>query len=416
MAPDETASYDLTLTNNGAGRLLWSASCLMDPVTKRVVTATAASEVRTPIGYREGDPEKAPGVQEPYYETVDKGVGGPDTFGYSWIDSDELGGPAFDWIDISGVGTAQTLVDDGNVQLTFGFDFPFYDSSYSGGYLCSNGYLCFDTGYGMASNYAMPSTSLHSGAIAAWWDDIDPPEGGSVYTYHDAANGRYIISFVNIQNYISGGGTGDLTFQMILYANGRIVLQYGTMDPGADSDGLEGATIGIQNSTEDDGLTVVYNAAYMHDNMAIQISAASWLEIPVAAGQIDPYATGVVTLNFNAEDMEEGIYTGSLTLGCNDPVHPSTLLPVTMDVSSGCCTGPSVGNIDGSPDNAVTMEDLTILVDALFISLTPPACLQEADIDLSGAPDPVPGDLTMNDLTILIDHLFITLSPLPACP
>ncbi len=76
-----------------------------------------------------------------------------------------------------------------------------------------------------------------------------------------------------------------------------------------------------------------------------------------------------------------------------------------------CCTGPSVGNVDGSPDNRVTIGDLTVLIDHLFISLVPLQCVDEGNIDMS--PD---GQVTMSDLTVLIDHLFISLDPLSPCP
>ncbi len=77
----------------------------------------------------------------------------------------------------------------------------------------------------------------------------------------------------------------------------------------------------------------------------------------------------------------------------------------------GCCTGPSVGNVDGSADNLVTMGDLTTMIDHLFISLTPLECVEEGNVDMS-----VDGLVTMGDLTVLIDHLFISLDPLPPCP
>jgi hypothetical protein len=81
-----------------------------------------------------------------------------------------------------------------------------------------------------------------------------------------------------------------------------------------------------------------------------------------------------------------------------------------FDRGSGCCTG-MMGNIDGSEDGLVTMGDLTVLIDHLFITLTPLACPLAANVDLSAD-----GLITMGDLTVLIDHLFITLTPLPACP
>jgi hypothetical protein len=82
-----------------------------------------------------------------------------------------------------------------------------------------------------------------------------------------------------------------------------------------------------------------------------------------------------------------------------------------FDKGSGCCAGTSVGNVDGSADNLITMGDLTVLIDHLFISFAPLACLDVGNTDLSAD-----GLVTMGDLTVLIDHLFISFNPLPACP
>jgi len=87
-----------------------------------------------------------------------------------------------------------------------------------------------------------------------------------------------------------------------------------------------------------------------------------------------------------------------------------------FNVTVGCCSGETVGNMDGDPTPPVDMGDLTILIDMLFLTLLPIECLPEADVDLSGAPLPEVLDIDMGDLTILIDHLFLTLAPLPACP
>ncbi len=77
----------------------------------------------------------------------------------------------------------------------------------------------------------------------------------------------------------------------------------------------------------------------------------------------------------------------------------------------GCCFGESMGNIDLSSDGLVTMADLTVLIDHLFITLTPLVCPIAANLDQSSD-----GLVTMDDLTVLIDHLYITLASLPACP
>jgi len=91
--------------------------------------------------------------------------------------------------------------------------------------------------------------------------------------------------------------------------------------------------------------------------------------------------------------------------------HAGTYIPdrTAGSVKLGCCV--TMGNVDRSTDNVVGMGDLTVMIDNLFITLTPLVCVDEGNLDLS--PD---DKVTMADLTLLIDNLFITLAPLPPCP
>lgn len=75
-----------------------------------------------------------------------------------------------------------------------------------------------------------------------------------------------------------------------------------------------------------------------------------------------------------------------------------------------CCQG-EVGNIDGDPQHMVDIGDITVLINHMFITLTPVLCLPESNID--GDPE---GIIDIGDLSLLITHLFITLAPLPNCP
>ncbi len=127
--------------------------------------------------------------------------------------------------------------------------------------------------------------------------------------------------------------------------------------------------------------------------------ASLWFTIPGGA----PSGENPINLiSYNGFDPEYTSYAGTYQPVANDGF-------VLLDPS--CCTGPSVGNVDASPDNQVTMGDLTVLIDHLFISLEPLACDVEGNVDGS-----LDGQVTMGDLTILIDHLFISLSPLMPCP
>ena len=87
------------------------------------------------------------------------GAGGPDDFGYLWIDSDEAGGPAFNWVDISAVGTPLGLSDDDGEEVPLPFPFDFYGETKSSITVGSNGYLTFGTDGTDLSNDPVPSTT-----------------------------------------------------------------------------------------------------------------------------------------------------------------------------------------------------------------------------------------------------------------
>ena len=61
---------------------------------------------------------------------VPLGGGGPDAFGYRYLDSDTTapGAPTYNWVSIKGVGTKiTTLLDDNTAgPFSIGFNFPYY--------------------------------------------------------------------------------------------------------------------------------------------------------------------------------------------------------------------------------------------------------------------------------------------------
>jgi len=370
----EVSEREVTISNIGPGRLAYTAGCRMFGGVKSTVPARPSR----PLGLRPADEDKSPAV-EGYYAVQDRGYGGPDGFGYGWIDSDESGGPVYSWVDISVVGTAVSLGDDDTTgAISLGMAFPFYDGTYTEAYIGSNGILTFDGPSKARTNTPLPDTSEPNGLLALWWDDLDPAEGGMIYYYADAANERFIVSFEQIQNYIPGGGTGSLTFQAILHADGEVVLQYGVMDAGDDGDGLTGSTIGIENGLGEDGLAVVYNAPYMHDDLAIRFDAQRWLSVSPGAGVIEPYSSDVLTVTFDASDLEAGEYTGQVSVASNDPQTPEWTIPVSLSVSSYVCGDANapdpIGAGDANDDGEINISDAIYIINYVFNGGPPPLC------------------------------------------
>ncbi len=268
-----------------------------------------------------------------------EGRGGPDTFGYEWIDSDEPGGPIFNWVDITGVGTpipssqwtgsgGTPNADDGRTTVPLPFSFSYYGADYTSIKLVTNGWMSFETSSTLTSftNSPIPSTgtTAPNNALYPWWDDLDLRTSGTVHYYDDAANGRFIIQYTNVPHY---GTTepGTYSFQVLIYANGSIVCQYLDMQQTINS-----ATIGIENADGSTGLQVAHNASYMHNNLAIlfHLPDAPWISENPVSGIIPPASNRDITVEFNAAGLTVGTtYNANISI---EAVHPDVASPYTI--------------------------------------------------------------------------------------
>jgi hypothetical protein len=83
---------------------------------------------------------------------------------------------------------------------------------------------------------------------------------------------------------------------------------------------------------------------------------------------------------------------------------------VTVCGPGECCCDNRVGDVNGSGEDEPTIGDVSVLIDAKFISSDPDliSCLAEADINQSGGEQPTADDITIGDISYLIDYLFVT--------
>ena len=227
-----------------------------------------------------------------------KSSGGPDAYGYTWIDSDEAGGPVYNWIDITGTGTALGILDDNEANITIPFSFEFYGVSSTALRIGNNGGIIFNATSGdlLAGNLTLPTANWARGMVA-YWDDIDD-ETGNVYWEVQGVepNRQLIVEWYNRPHY---NNTGSVTFEMILYERtNAIVFQYADVGFGSASyDSGVSATVGIQgSSTAADSLYLLYsyNTVSLHDNLAIRFADYIPMAHDLILSSIDTPANMVV--------------------------------------------------------------------------------------------------------------------------
>lgn len=193
-------------------------------------------------------------------QTVSAAKGGPDEYGYVWIDNSAPNPVVkYDWIEINQIGTNSSIEgDDESGNVPIGFAFEFYGNRYSTCNVTTNGQILFSENSSYFTNDNITDTNNPNNYIAPFWDDLDVGDGspGTIWysTLGVSPKRQFVVEWDNVTRL---SGAGPLKFEAILNETGEIWFQYKAIGTANSSS----ATIGIENEDGTDGLLYSYNTA-----------------------------------------------------------------------------------------------------------------------------------------------------------
>lgn len=239
---------------------------------------------------------------------------GPDAYGYIAKDSNEPGGPVYNWINITQIGNPVSgLADDnfvGPFQIGWTFHYYWYDvSSFTIG---SNGWIKFSTAGQLAQPIPqIPNATAPNDIIAPYAADwfFGPADPSACYWWSNNTD-TLIVSWVNVTAWAQGGNLGNHNFQLILSGvDSSITFQYGTSTLNDVSN--NNISIGIENLTGQIGISNFYSntglpADYPPNNTAIKFYYPQTVTFQVhdmgMAGVQNPNSQGIFILTGDTLD------------------------------------------------------------------------------------------------------------------
>jgi hypothetical protein len=157
--------------------------------------------------------------------------------------------------------------------------------------------------------------------VAALFQDLYPPAGGSIW-FQDFGD-KAVVQYQAVRDFL---GTGSYDFEIILYEDGTIDYQYQRLTGVKNT-----CTVGIQNYAADDGLQVVYNAAYLRNNLVVRIR--TWLGVPYQVGGLPALGSRSLKLTVDSRGLPPGNYKASIeAIGGGSLSQKSYAFPVELNV------------------------------------------------------------------------------------
>jgi hypothetical protein len=184
--------------------------------------------------------------------------------GYSWIDSDTLGGPLFDWMDTTNAYILIASNIDLRVRIPVNpgqFRFPYQDTTYDQFWVCNNGWMSLgaDPRSQTYLNLPLPDTSAPKPGLFPFWDNMYAGLTTHSRVYFKlvtADSTRRLVVIWHDMRLFSADTNNLLTFEAILEEQtGRIWFQYKHVNGGLSTNNYgRSATVGIQSRDGHRGL------------------------------------------------------------------------------------------------------------------------------------------------------------------
>ena len=271
-------------------------------------------------------------------------AGGPDSFGYTYIDSNAPGGPIYNWYEITSSGTSVLPNSDDNyvANIPLGFHFNYYGTDYSQVSFSNNGIVFSGAPTGQYSNQPIMQSTAH-GFVAPFWDDLVTYNTATAkicyQTLGIAPNRTFVVEWYDNQHYSSS--PNGVTFEAILYeGSDNILFQYQDVFFGDGNDRGTSATVGIESPAGNVGLQYSYNQAWLSNGLAIlfQFRAFSGTNLYLSKSapiSMDHGNDMTYMLNYN---------------NFGDNPAAAVILEDTLPAEVTFVSAPVTNNLDGSPN------------------------------------------------------------------
>ncbi len=261
------------------------------------------------------------------------GQGGPDTYGYTWIDSNEPGGPTYGWVDIANPSSGIQIfgLGDDNVvgpfQIANNQEFHFYWYDVDRFWIGSNGYIAFNQ-VNIASPFpSIPTSGGPNDFIAGMMSDLKfDGAGNTAECWIGRSSDSTIISYINVPfwDVIPQGYSGSNTFQIILDGSDSSIYINVQQQTGTGFQ-VQGV-IGIENLSGAIGLEHSFNQ-FPPANYSIRFEYPDVVTYQVTDGRV----------NWNGKEGNRGIFipAGSPAMTLTTNVENSGNQPLSSFTATG---------------------------------------------------------------------------------